>query len=215
MAKKLLLFVLLLLAGDANTLHPAQSSSDAPEQARDSTALFKGADSYEHSLQSWKSPEDISAWIAAHFSYDMERAVQLSETQRNKNERFPIYHPSELFNKKAGVCIDLSRFGVETLKRIDPTSDPKYLMIEFDPIEITGNTLRLHWLVTFTRNGKNYFFADSKRPGLVTGPYHETREFIQDYERYRGRKIMAFREVTSYEKQKRTQALKRQPSQRP
>ncbi len=215
MAKKFILFILLLLAGYANVLHPGESSSDAPEYARDSTVLFKAADSYEHALQSWETPEDISAWIAANFSYDMKRAVQLSETQRTKNERFSIYHPSEFFNKKTGVCVDLSRFGVETLKRIDPKSDPKYLMIEFDPIQITGNTLRLHWLVSFKRNGKNYFFADSKRPGHIAGPYNETREFIQDYERYRGRKIMAFREVESYQKQKRTQALKLQASERP
>jgi hypothetical protein len=215
MVKKFILFMLLLLAGYANVLHPAESSSDAPEYAPDSTVLLKAADSYEHALQSWKTPEDISAWIAANFSYDMARAMRLSETQRVKNEQLSIYHPAELFNKKTGVCVDLSRFGVETLRRIDPQSDPKYLMIEFDPIHVTRNTLRFHWLVSFKRDGKTYFFADSKRPGHIAGPYNETREFIQDYERYRGRNIMAFREVESYQKQKRTQALKLQPSERP
>jgi len=215
MVKKFILFVFLLLASYANVLHPAESPSDAPEYARDSTVQFKAADSYEHALHSWKTPEDISAWIAANFSYDMARAVWLSETQRAKNKQLSIYHPAELFNTKAGVCVDLSRFGVETLRRIDPQSDPKYLMIEFDPIHIAGNTLRFHWLVSFKRDGKTYFFADSKRPGHIAGPYNETREFIQDYERYRGRKIMAFREVESYQKQKRTQALKLQRSEKP
>jgi hypothetical protein len=215
MTKKFMLFVLLLLVGYANVLHSAESSSDAPEYGRDSTGLFKAADSYEHALHSWKTPEDVNAWIAANFSYDMARAARLSETQRAKNEQLSIYHPAEFFNTKAGVCVDLSRFGVETLRRIDPQSDPKYLMIEFDPIHINGNTLRLHWLVSFKRDGKTYFFADSKRPGHIAGPYTDTRGFIHDYERYRGRKIMAFREVESYKKKRRTRALKLQTPEKP
>jgi len=210
MAKEFMLFVLLLLAGYANVLHPAESSSDAPEYTRDSTVLFKAADSYEHALHIWKTPEDINAWIASNFSYDMARAVRLSETQRAKNAQLSIYHPAEFFNAKAGVCVDLSRFGVETLRRIDPQSEPQYLMIEFDPIQMTGNTLRLHWLVRFKRDGKSYFFADSKRPGQIAGPYNDTREFINEYAQYRGRRIVAFRELESYQKQRRTQTLKLQ-----
>jgi hypothetical protein len=210
MAKEFVLFVLLLVASSANVLHPAEPSSDAPEYARDATVLFKAADSYEHALHIWKTPEDIHAWIAANFAYDMARAVRLSETQRAKNAPLSIYSPAEFFTTKTGVCVDLSRFGVETLRRIDPQSQPQYLMLEFDPIQITGNTLRLHWLVSFKRDGKRYFFADSNRPGQIAGPYNDTREFIHAYAQYRGRRIVAFRELESYHKQRRTQALKRQ-----
>jgi hypothetical protein len=210
MGKKLILITLLFLSGYANVLHPAEPSPDAPEYTRDSTLPFKAADSYEHALRIWKTPEDINAWIAANFSYDMARAVQLSETQKTRHEGLSIYHPSEFFHTKAGVCVDLSRFGVETLKRIDPESDPKYLMIEFDPMQIQGNTLRLHWLVSFRRDGQIYFFADSKRPGHIAGPYNDAREFIHDYAQYRGRKIVAFRELASYQKQRRSQKPKLQ-----
>jgi hypothetical protein len=81
-------------------------------------------------------------------------------------------------------------------------------MIEFEPVHIQGHTLRLHWLVSFKREGKIYFFADSKRPGHIAGPYDDTPAFINAYEQYRGRKIVAFRELTSYHKQRRTPALK-------
>jgi hypothetical protein len=81
-------------------------------------------------------------------------------------------------------------------------------MIEFAPMQIAGNSLRLHWLVRFKRGGKTYFFADSKRPGHIAGPYNDTREFINDYEQYRGRKIVTFRELESYHKQQRTQSRK-------
>jgi hypothetical protein len=215
MARACRLFVLLLLAASAQVLHAAPSAAGAPEYEDDATVPCKVADPYEHALHLWKTPEDINAWIAANFSYDMARAVRLSESQRAQNAPPSIYSPAELFHTRAGVCVDLARFGVETLRRIDPQSAPQYLLIEFDPLHITGHTWRLHWLVSFERHGQRYFFADSQRPGHIAGPYQETREFIHDYEQYRGRKIVAFRELGSYQKSRRTHALKRQASESP
>jgi len=201
------LAALLFLATPPADLHSAEPPSDAPEYPRDPTVVFTAAASYHHALEVWKTPEDISAWIAANFSYDMPRAMRLSETQRAGNEPLSIHAPSDFFDTKAGVCVDLSRFAVETLRRIDPQHDPKYLMIEFAPVHAGGNVLRLHWLVSFKRDGRVYFFADSKRPGHIAGPYHDTPEFIADYARYRGRPIVAFRELDSYQKQRRTRAV--------
>jgi Transglutaminase-like domain len=204
-----------LLTGLANVFPALGHFSDQPEETHDSTVLFKTADSYEHALQVWKTPEDIRAWIAAHFSYDMARAMRLSETERAKHGQLTMYTPAEVFATKAGVCVDLSRFAVETLKVIDPQSDPKYLMIDFDPVTIAGNTLRRHWLVSFQQDGRMYFFADSRRPGHIAGPYNDLREFIYNYERYRGRKIVAFREVESYQKRQRIETRKLQRSEKP
>jgi len=196
---------LLVLSGCAGALHAADPASDAPERARDSTVSFKAAGSYEDAVRIWETPEDVNAWIAANVSYDMARALRLSETQRAKGERIAIYGAAEFFERKAGVCVDLSRFGVETLRRIAPDSDPKYLMIEFDPVQIAGHTLRRHWLASFKRDGRIYFFADSKRPGHIAGPYDDARAFIEDYQRYRGRRIVAFRELESHQKQRQRQ----------
>jgi hypothetical protein len=212
MNMKFLLFVLFLSVGFANSLYPTESSSDSPEFEIDSTVLFKSADSYEQVLDIWKTPEDINAWIAGNFSYDMVRALRLSETQRTKNSQLSIYHPAVFFTTKTGVCVDLSRFGVETLRHINPQSEPKYLMIEFYPIQIEGNTLRLHWMVSFKHDGMYYFFADSKRPGYIAGPYNDTREFIKEYAQYRSRKIVSFRELESYQKKRRTKRQKCQAS---
>jgi hypothetical protein len=215
MDKVLVLFVLFFLSGRPSVLHAADHSSDEPEVTRDSTVFFKGVGSYEEALRVWKTPEDIRQWVAGNFSYDTSRAIRLSESQRMKNERFSIYSPSEFFDRKAGVCVDLARFGVETLRRINPLSDPKYLMIEFDAIQLKGNTLRLHWLASFKRDDKTYFFCDSKRPGDIAGPYNDTQEFIKEYEHYRGRKVVTFREVESYQKQRRTRALNRETLEKP
>jgi hypothetical protein len=206
----LVCFALLLLTLQVNVLHAAESSPNGGEYPPRSTAAFKAAVSYEEAIRVWKTPEDINNWITAHFTYDMARALLLSETQRAKNEKISIYEPSTLFDTKSGMCVDLSRFAFETLRRIDPACNPKFLMIEFDPKEIEGNVLRLHWLVSFKRDGRIYFFADSNRPGYITGPYNDVREFINEYERYRGRTIVAFQELESYQKQQRTPARKRQ-----
>jgi hypothetical protein len=83
-----------------------------------------------------------------------------------------------------------------------------FLMIEFAPATLAGNTLRLHWLAAFRRDGQAYFFAGTKRPGHIAGPYKDTDDFIRDYEQYRGRKILAFRDAESYKKQQRSRARK-------
>jgi hypothetical protein len=204
----LVLTALLFLASCVGSLHVADPSSDAPESARTPSVPFKAAGSYADALQVWETPDDINAWIAANFEYDMQRALRLAEAQKAKDERMSIYAPAEFFDTKTGVCVDLSRFGVETLKRIDPPSDPKYLMIEFDPVQIGGNTLRLHWLVSFKRGGRVFFFADSKRPGHMAGPYNDVQAFIDDYAQYRGRRIVAFKELESYQRKRRTEAAK-------
>ena len=175
---------------------------DEPEMGPDETISNRSIASYAQALGIWKTAEDINNWVAGNFKYDRARAVNLSSNRKERRKGVPIYEPAEFFEAKTGVCVDLARFGVETLKIIDPDSDPKYLMIEFDPIQINGNTFRLHWLVSFKRDGRKYFFCDSKRPGLLAGPFVSTRAFIDEYERYRGRKIVSHREMESYKKKK-------------
>jgi len=206
--KALMLLALACFTASATAAETADPSSDAPETQRPHTATFKHAASWPQALKLWQTPEDVSAWIGARFEYDMQRAMRLSETQRSQSGTLPITEPAAFFSDPAGVCVDLSRFAVETLRAITPDLKPRYLMIEFAPAVIAGNTLRLHWVATFTREGQHYFFADSKRPGHIAGPYASAQSFIDEYAKYRGREIVAFREPASYLKQQRTMAVK-------
>lgn len=167
---------------------------------------FSVPDSYESATRFWKTPEDIAAWIEGNFVYDKGRAVGFSETRRRGEGEAHVYTPSEFFPIKRGVCVDLARFAVESLKVVDPATNPKYVMIEFEPVRIGEDILRFHWLVSFRREGKAYFFADSERPGYAVGPYNNTREFIQEYEQYRGRRIARYKELESYQKARRIMA---------
>jgi hypothetical protein len=188
----------------------ADPASDAPEaRTPPTTPLYEPA-SYDDALARWRGADDVNAWIGARFQYDMARALRLSETQRARHGRLPIHAPDAFFAAPKGVCVDLSRFAVETLRRIDPASRPSYLMIEFAPASIQGQVLRRHWVARFERDGQLFFFADSKRPGHIAGPYADNAAYIKDYAAYRGRDIVAFRDMNSTERKTRTLAA-RQP----
>jgi hypothetical protein len=181
----------------------------AADLSAPSADLSEAQTAYDRAVQSWTAPEDISAWIAARFTYDTDRAVQLSATRRAKDGAIAIHEPAAFFETGSGVCVDLARFGVETLRRIAPHSEPRYLMLELEPATIRGNTLRLHWLASFRRDGKLYFFADSRRPGHIAGPYDDAQAFVAHYA-YDGRRVLTFRELETYEKTRRARAVMRQ-----
>jgi hypothetical protein len=200
---------LLFLAACAVPARAADPASDTPEE-RVRTTSFKDAPAYSQALEAWRTPEDVNAWIGARFEYSASRAMALSETQRSSGERLAIHEPEDFFAAPSGVCVDLSRFAVETLRRLDARLNARYLMIEFAPVTLAGNTLRLHWLASFTRDGGHYFFADSKRPGHLAGPYASAQAFVDQYAGYRGREIVSFRELDSYQRRQRQYAA-RQP----
>jgi hypothetical protein len=49
----------------------------------------------------------------------------------------------------------------------------------------------------------------------MAGPYGSTQEFIDEYARYRGRRIVSFREAESFERKARTPAAKQSRDARP
>ena len=205
----LLLSIVLALAPHAGLAQADDAASDAPHE-RITAGHYPAAASYPEALARWKGADDINAWIGAKFQYDRGRALQLSETQRDRNGRMPIHEPLDFFVAPAGVCVDLARFGVETLRSLEPDTRPRYLMIEFDPVTIRGNTLRRHWVTLYERGGGLYFFADSKRPGHVAGPYASVDDYIADYARYRGRAIVVWREMDSYARTMHTRAARQE-----
>lgn len=187
----------------------ADPASDAPDGA--DAALFGPVmatlpASYAEAMSVWRTPSEVNAWIGARFEYDHQRALQLSESQRASGPRIRIHEPELFFERPAGVCVDLARFAVETLRTVAPAANPAYLVIEFDPVIVSGHTLRRHWIVQFEVDGKLYFFADSKRPGYLAGPYQSTQQFIDQYAQYRQRRIVSFRVLPSYERRLRQKA---------
>jgi hypothetical protein len=198
--------LLLLLAACAAPTPRADPASDAPE-GRVVATVARHA-SYAQALAAWRTPEDLEAWIGAHFEYDMSRALALSESARAAGRAPPIHEPAAFFERPEGICVDLARFAVESLRRLAPGLKPRYLMIEFDPARLSGQVLRRHWIAMIERDGQHWFLADSKRPGTLAGPYPSVDAFVADYARYRGRTIVATGERDSF--QRATRSVQRQ-----
>jgi hypothetical protein len=186
----------------------ADPDSDAPAARQPAASTSQRFESYEQALRAWQAPEQLNAWIAENFEYDLERAMRLSETQRRATGTPPVHAPETFFASPKGVCVDLARFAVETLRAVAPAVKARYVMLEFDPVSIRGNTLRRHWVVAFEREGMLYFFADSKRPGHIAGPFASTQAYVDEYAQYRGRQITAFRELPSYQRRAKVQAAR-------
>ena len=173
---------------------------DAPRTERSRPASMPAR--YADALATWKTPEDIAAFLDATFVYDRARALALAESP-GAPARPAIHTPERLFAEPRGVCVDLARFGVESLDRIDPRFAPRYLMIEFEPVSIAGRTLRRHWVALFEREGRVFVFADSFRPGHVAGPYASVEAFVSDYARVRDRRVVSWQERTGFERRQR------------
>jgi len=182
----------------------AQTLPDAPEPRARAAAAIDMPKRYADALAAWRTPEDVARFIDASFVYDRDRALALAERPDARAPRPAIHAPEAMFERPQGVCIDLARFGVETLNRIDAGYGARYVMIEFDPVVIDGRSLRRHWVATFRREGKLWVFADSRRPGHVAGPYDDVDAFIADYARYRGQRIVASRETDTFLRVQRT-----------
>lgn len=206
----------LALGAAASTPPGADAASDAPDPAyATSRATGNAPASYAQALQSWRTAADINTWIGQHFRYDTPRALKLSESQRARTGTLPIHEPATLYTQPDGVCVDLSRFAVETLRAIAPEAKPRHLMIEFDPVTLQGQTLRRHWVALFEQDGQLYAFGDSRRPGHIAGPYANTAAFIADYAQYRSRTIVAHRELPTHERTQRARTAARGPSPTP
>jgi hypothetical protein len=200
-------FAAALLWGCGTLPASSDAASDAPEpNARAAVRSLPMPASYAEALAAWHAPRDVNAWIGAKFEYDTDRAVALSESQRRAGPAPRIVEPAAFYDRPAGVCVDLARFAVETLKQVSPEVEARYLMIEFDPATLRGQVLRRHWVVVYDSPEGLRVFADSKRPGVIAGPYRTVDEFIAEYARFRQRQVVSYRELDSYQRRQRTQA---------
>lgn len=206
-----LALALLLAAGSALADAPTlEQLSDAPDPRYARAVADTAPGSYAAALQQWRRAEDINAWVGARFAYDRTRALQLSETARAARAQAPaVLEPEAFYASPQGVCVDLARFAVGTLRQLDAEAQAAYLMIEFEPVQVQGQWLRRHWMASFRRDGAYWFFADSKRPGHLAGPYDTVEQFIAEYAAYRERPIVGHRLLPSHERAQRTRAAVR------
>ena len=180
--------------------------SDAPHFEIQKSSCIHPA-TYMTALQQWKTIIEMNNWIGDNFNYDMERAKKMAENSLDR-ENTAIYSPEEFYQIKKGICVDLSRFAVETINKIDTLKSARYLMINFEPITIDGRILRKHWIAVYQDDDGYYLLGDSKRPGYIAGPYAEVDDFIIEYQKYRDRNIVSWKILLNYKKGKKRRAFR-------
>jgi hypothetical protein len=211
MAIRPFVWLVLLLGAAAvaqETAAPTPAWPDAPDPTYSRPTQAHKPATYREALARWKSADELNAWIGSSFVYDPARALALSETARSAGPSSAVMEPEPFFDRPRGVCIDLARFAVAALRQIEPQSRSAYLMIEFEPVEVSGMVLRRHWLARLQRADGHYFLADSRRPGHLAGPYSSVADFVANYAAYRGRTIVSYRLEQSHERRLRTRAVK-------
>ena len=180
--------------------------SDAPDVSSSNNNIVYPI-SYNRALQQWKTVVEVNDWIKNNFSYDMERAKKLAENSLDRGKT-TIYLPEQFYEIKKGVCVDLSRFTVETINNMDSSKNAQYLMIEFVPMTIDGKIIRKHWIAMYEDIQGYYLLGDSKRPGYIAGPFEKVDDFIKEYEKFRERKIVSWKVLLDYKKLKKKKTLK-------
>lgn len=175
-------------------------ASDAPAPRAIEPPRTTDPADYAQALQRWREPQDIEDWVGRRFRYDSRRAMALSETARAQSAAPAIHLPAAFFEQPDGICVDLARFVVETLRAVAPLLQARYLMIEFDPALRAGQVLRRHWIASFRRDAAVWLCADSKRPGTISGPYPSIGAFAAEYGTWRQRRIVAVEERDSFQR---------------
>ena len=94
--------------------------------------------------------------------------------------------------------IELTPVRYKSLRAIELESAPKYGKITFAPTYVHSCLFQKHWLATFIRGGLHYFFADTKRPGLIAGPFKLPEHFVVEYEQFHQRQVLSFRLLSSH-----------------
>jgi len=153
--------------------------------------------SYEEQLGRWRSVEELNDWIGANFVYDRTRAAKMS-SGRDRQTSPEVYAPSETYSRKTGICVDLAGFAVQALREVDQGLETLYLRIRFEPVIIEGCKFEQHWLASFRKGKEYFFFADTKRPGLISGPVESPLEFLIEYQSFRRRRIVGFELMDSF-----------------
>ncbi len=200
-----------LLPADCHMPPPEEKGpDDVPGECRVRGGAPTEQDTFARTVAGWDSIQDLNDWIGANFEYDKPRMGLFGQNVPAK-ERPPVYTPDEVLAKKKAVCFDLSRFAYEALKNMPmtpPVQGLKYVMIQFKPENINGAIIGKHWMISYQKDGKFYFTADSRCPGRVYGPYDSVEKFQQCYARFRDRTIQSislrdtYRRLTATKKAK-------------
>jgi len=150
------------------------SSGKTPPEEVVTLKPFSGK-TYSETITEWKSYKDLVKWMEDDFSFDKERYKKYEGT-------LPIPKTSEeTFRLKSGIYVDAAFFLKETLYRINPSYNPRIVVLVTRPYGFN------HYVCSF-KTGNKLFIMDYGTPYTeiigIHGPYSSLEEYKKFYEKY-------------------------------
>ena len=138
------------------------------------------ADSYDKTVDSWSSPEDVSTWLKNKWEFSSSDATRVAYKIRTEGPQvIKAKSAEDTFNNPIGWCKDSANFAKETLNKMDEEYKAGYIFIK--------NKLGPpnHWVTGYRYKGKIYvvdYGAGSHWSDMMGthGPY-DTLEEYEDF----------------------------------
>jgi hypothetical protein len=154
---------------------PAEPSSEKTPPEKVATLKPFSGKTYSETIAEWKSYKDLVKWMEDDFSFDGERYKKYDGT-------LPIPRTSEeTFQLKSGIYVDAAFFLKETLYRINPSYNPRIVVLITRPYGFN------HYVCSFG-TGNKLLIMDYGTPYTeitgIHGPYSSLEEYKKFYEKY-------------------------------
>jgi hypothetical protein len=133
--------------------------------------------SYKEATSTWKSYEEVGKWLDNNFIFDNDRSQRIVYRLKTQGPTgLLVKNPEKLFKHKRGYCADATHFSIETLNKIDPDYNARWVLILND----YGHPH--HWVAAFDYEGKLYIMdygAGEKWAAMkgIHGPYDSLNEY--------------------------------------
>lgn len=116
---------------------------------------------YEDAVSKWDSHKDVARWMRMNFTFDYN---SFSGTKNHE----------EVYKYRRGDCRDATNFTVQTLNRINPQYNSRWVFVTNEASNID------HWAAAFDYNGKLYIMDYGTGWELmqgIHGPYNSLSEY--------------------------------------
>jgi len=136
------------------------------------------ASDFKTTVETWRSHEEVAAWLKREWRFNDAYAKQMSNTIKTKGPSAAVVKSAEeTFISPDGWCKDAASFARDALNAIDTNYEAEYIFIKNKNTKAPN-----HWVTGFRRDGKLYvidYGAGSHWKSMmgVHGPYNALNEY--------------------------------------
>lgn len=143
------------------------------------TAASVTPSAYEAAIGKWTTYQDVANWLKSNFTFDHSRlSTILFRTRQSGPAGLLARGAAATYNVKSGYCTDAAAFAIQSLNRINPDYQARYVFIK------NRYGQPHHWVAGFMVNGKIMVMDYGASPewgGMngVHGPYDSLDQYAE------------------------------------